>query len=780
MLDEGDRLVGTVVPNQDGHAIVTDAARYTEDLRFADLAHGRIVRSPYAHARVIGVDATRARAHPGVLLVLTPDDTAAMPLVSTGPVIDMLLLAQGKVRYYGEPVAAVVATTMEAAVEAAELVDVEYDPLPPVLDPEEAARSGAPAVHEQADPSRGNRCWDQDMVVGDLDGAFAAADVVVRRRFRTSKQHAMPMETHAAVASWDEGSQMLTLWSSTQLPNQLQLVTAYALGLPQSAVRVVKPFVGGAFGHKEGLHTHEAMAALASMRLGRPVRFVLSWQEEFGATVSRNPQVRDVELAVRSDGEVLAWREQIVQDVGAYSGLGPSVLALSEWVTVGPYRTPALEIHGTYVYTTKPPSSAFRGFGNPQATFTRELMFDIAARELGMDPLAFRKRNLIRARDLPFVTANGLRMTTLGIEEAVATVERLLDLPALRERMGPYEGVSLVTMIEWGGSCRWYEGWDSDTGSVTLTMNADASLTIATDAADSGQGHATVFKQMAHDVLGVPLERMRLISGDTASAPWGLGTYGSRSTFVQGRALLDAAAQMRDRLLEVAAYQLEADVADLEVRLDAVGVRGTGRQVNIASLAAAVHGDRSSLPTGTLPSALVVTATYDTPTEVPDANGFGHFSTVYTCSATGAHVRVDPATGVVTVLGWASAEDVGRVLHPKLLEGQIHGGTAQGIGYALGEELMFDESGVLLNGSMVDYQVPTAPTLPSFENTVAIETHDPAHPLGHKGIGESGVTPAAAAIACAVLDAIGHPVTELPLTPERVLAALRAAEAASG
>jgi aerobic carbon-monoxide dehydrogenase large subunit len=773
-VDEAQRLIGRALPNEDGRAIVTGDAKYTADIELPRLAYGSIVRSPYAHAVITSVDAEAARAEPGVLDVIVPSDpdVAGLPLVSTGPVTDMPLLARGKVRYSGEPVAAVIATSEEAAAAAAELIMVDYEPLAVLLDVEESARPGAEPIHDQADPARGNRCWDQETKVGDIEAAFAQADVVLAHRFQTSKQHAMPMETHAAIASWDRATQFLTVWSSTQQIGVLQQVISYVFGLPQADVRVIKPFVGGAFGHKEGLHTHEALAIIASRRLNRPVRIVLTRHEEFAATVSRNPQTRDVEIALSRDGRVLGWRERIIQDVGAYSGLGPSVLALSEWVTAGPYKTPALDIEGTCVYTNRPPSSAFRGFGNPQATFTRELMFDIAARELGLGPVDFRRRNLIAEADLPYTNANGLHMTTLSIGRALDAVCASLDLPGLRTRMGPLEGVGVVTMIEWGGGCRWYDQWDSDLGSVTLTMNADGSLVIAADAADSGQGHSTVFKQMAHDVLGVPMARIRFLSGDTAASPFGLGTYGSRSTFIHGMALHRAADELRARLFEVAAHHLEADLADLEIREDGIGVRGTGFSVDLPTLAGIIHGDRSGLPAGITPAALVATASFDTPTVVPDRSGFGNFSTVYTCSATAAHVRVDGDTGKVEVLDWASAEDVGRVLHPKLMEGQIHGGTAQGIGYALGETLLFDESGTLVNGSMVDYQVPTAPSLPSLDKVVAIESHDKAHPLGHKGIGESGVTPAAAAIACAVFDAIGRPVATLPLTPERVLAAL--------
>jgi carbon-monoxide dehydrogenase large subunit len=773
-MDEGQHLIGRALPNEDGRAIVTGDAKYTADIELSGLIYGSIVRSPYAHALIQAVDAEGARAEPGVLDVIVPSDpdVAGLPLVSTGPVLDMPLLARDKVRYSGEPIAAVIATSEEAAAAAAELVTVEYEPLPVILDADESARPGAEPIHHQSDPGRGNRCWDQQMKVGDIQAAFARADVVMTHRFQTSKPHAMPMETHATIASWDPAAQALTVWSSTQQASVLQQVIAQVFAIPQSSVRVIKPFVGGAFGHKEGLHTHEALAIIASRRLRRPVRFVLTRHEEFAATVSRNPQIRDVEIALTRDGQVLGWRERILQDVGAYSGLGPSVLALSEWVTAGPYKTPALHIEGTCVYTNRPPSSAFRGFGNPQATFTRELMFDVAARELGIDPVEFRRRNLITEADLPYTNANGLQMTTLAIDRALDAVCQSIDLPGLRARMGEGEGVGVVTMIEWGGGCRWYEEWDSDLGSVTLTMNADGSLLIAADAADSGQGHSTVFKQMAHDVLGVPVGRMRYVSGDTDAAPFGLGTYGSRSTFIHGMALHRAADELRGRLFDVAAHHLEVDAADLEIREDRIGVRGTASEVDLPTLAGMIHADRSALPPGVTPGALVATASFDTPTVVPDRSGFGNFSAVYTCSATAAHVRVDRDTGQVEVVDWASAEDVGRVLHPKLLEGQIHGGTAQGIGYALGETLLFDESGTLLNGSMVDYQVPTAPSLPILDKMVAIETHDAAHPLGHKGVGESGVTPAAAAIACAVLDAIGRPVTTLPLTPERVLAVL--------
>jgi carbon-monoxide dehydrogenase large subunit len=765
-------LLGRSIPNVDGVALVTGQARYTGDLRPPLLAHGRIVRSPYAHARIRSVDASAALALEGVLDVIVPDDVAHLPLVSTGPIADMPLLARGKVRYTGEPVAAVIASSEEIAEQALELVRVDYQELPVLLDPEAAVAPEAPPLHEGLEGVEGNACWRQVTRVGDVEAAFQGADLVLRERFQTSKAHAMPMETHAAVAEWDplDGP---TLWTSTQQPHVVRNAVAHAFGLPQSKVRVRKPFVGGAFGHKEGLHTHEAVALLGARRLGRPVRFVLTRTEEFTATVSRNPQIRDVEIALRRDGTVLGWRERIVQDVGAYSGLGPSVLALSEWVTVGPYRTPALDIEGVCVYTNKPPSSAFRGFGNPQATFAREVMLDIAARALGMDPFELRRRNVIRRRDLPTRTANGLKLDTLPIEEAMTEAVAAIDLDGLRARLGPFQGVGIANMIEWGGGCRWLDDWDADIGSVTVTLQPDGSAVVASDAADSGQGHATLFTQITADLLGVDPAGVSVVRGDTARAPFGLGTFGSRTSVVQASALHRACVELRERLLEVAANALEADAEDLVVEPGRIVVKGTRRGIELATVAAMVHEDRKSLPPGMEAGALVATASYDTPSEVPDANGYGNFAANYTCSATIAVVEVDPATGKVRVLDWSSAEDAGRTLHPDLLTGQIQGGIAQGIGYALGEDLLFDPSGTMLNPSMVDYQVPTAPEVPMIEEKLrTLHSDDPAHPLRSKGIGESGVTPAAAAIANAVHDAIGVPITTLPLTPEKVLDAI--------
>ncbi|HEY3208415.1 MAG TPA: xanthine dehydrogenase family protein molybdopterin-binding subunit [Actinomycetota bacterium] len=770
--ERGGELIGTSIPNVDGVALVTGRARFTGDLTLPGMAHGRIVRSPQAHARIVRVDPSEALRMDGVLDVIVPDDVAELPRVSTGLILDMPLLAD-KVRYAGEPVAAVIAVSDEAAEGALDAVFVEYEELPIVLDPEMALGPDAPQLHEGLDGVEGNVCWRQRTNVGDVDGAFRHADLLISRRFRTSKPHAMPMETHAALAQWDEVEGTVTLWTSTQQTHLVRNAICRVFGLPQNRVRVIKPFVGGAFGHKEGLHTHEAMAIMASRRLGRPVRFVLTRREEFTSTVSRNPQIRDVEVALRRDGTVLGWRERIVQDVGAYSGLGPSVLALSEWVTVGPYRTPGLDIDGVCVYTNKPPASAFRGFGNPQATFARELMFDICARELGIDPVEFRRRNVIRSEDLPTETANGLKLQTLPIEEAMKATLDAIGYGDIKRSKRPFQGIGVVNMIEWGGGCRWHAAWDSDMSSATVTLNADGSLLIATDAADSGQGHATMLIQIAADVLGVSPSEIRVILGDTEVSPYGLGTYGSRTAVVHGTALQRACIQLRDRLLEVAGEKLEADPQDLELSGGQIRVRGSDRAIGLADVAAMIHFSRGDLPGGMEPGVLSTTASYDTPCDVPDERGYGNFAANYTCSCTAAFVEVDPSTGKISILDWASAEDVGRVIHPDMLKGQIQGGIAQGIGFALGEDLIFDEAGTMLNSSIVDYQVPTAPIIPRMEEKLLeIESLDPTHPLQHKGIGESGITPAAAAIACAVYDAIGVAITSLPLSPEKVLDAI--------
>lgn len=770
--------LGVPHPKLDNAALATGRAQYVGDLRMPGLLHGRIVRSPFAHARILGVDASEALALPGVVDVIVPDDVAALGSFSMAHVKDQRVLANGVVRFVGDPVAGVIAETEAIAEAALDLVMVDYEELPAVFDGEAALLDGAPLIHpEPLDGVVGNVVWRQATKAGDIEAAFAGADLVVRERFRTSKAHAMPMETHGALATWEEAEGRLTLWSSTQDSHTLRDDLADVLGLPRSRVRVIKPFVGGAFGHKEGLHTHEALAALGAMRTGRPVRFLLTRHEEFGATVSRNVQVRDVELAVRRDGTILGWRERIVQDCGAYASISPSVLALSEWVTVGPYRTPALDIDGVVVYTNKPPAGAFRGFGNPQATFTRELMFDIAASRLGMEPAELRARNLFTPDHLPGETANGLRLLTLPISECTDRAKAAIGYDALRRERPAWRGIGLVNMIEWGGSCRWHPGYDADIGSVTVTMAPDGSVTLATDAADSGQGHTTLFTQIAGDLLGVRADQVRVVMADTDATPWGLGTYGSRTAVIQGSAAWRALTQLRDRLMTVAAHLLEAEVTDLVLDDGFIHVAGTDRGVTVGDVAATIHYDRASLPPGMEPSALVSAATWDEPNEVPDQHGRGNFSGNYSCSTTIAVVDIDPDTGKVTVADWACAEDVGRALNPAIVTTQMQGGIAQGIGFALGEELIFDEAGTLMNGSMADYQVPTATTIPLMEEKlIHVESHDPTHPLGHKGIGESGITPPAAAIACAVFDAIGVPITSLPITPEKVRRAILARE----
>ncbi|MCY4622206.1 MAG: xanthine dehydrogenase family protein molybdopterin-binding subunit [bacterium] len=771
--DSSNGLIGTSLPNVDGRALVTGRAKYTVDLDFPGMVHGKTVRSTYAHALITAVDTERARRVDGVLLVITGEDITELGPVANGPILDMLLLATGKVRYVGEPVAVVIGVTEEAAQQGADLVEVTYEPLPHVLDPEEAMRDDAPLIHEGLDGVEGNVCWTQQTKAGDIDAALAEADLVISKRLVTTKAHAMPMETHAAVARYDDASDTITLWTGTQGPHLLRNEIARVFGYPQTKVRVIKPYMGGAFGHKEGIHTNEAMAIWAARALRRPVRIELSRTEEFAATVSRNPHIRDATIAVRNDGTVLGWKETIVQDVGAYSGISPAVLALSEWVTVGPYKTPALDIEGSVVYTNKPPSSAFRGFGNPQATFAREVMFDIAARELGIDPLEFRYRNVIRPEDLPTATANGLKLVTLPIEEATDAVAEAMGYQALLDSKPPWRGVGVANMLEWGGGCRWHMNYDVDMNSVKVEMNADGSVVVATDAADSGQGHATIFTQIVSDRLGVDPSTVTVRQSDTDTAPFGLGTFASRTAVVHGSALMRACDTLRERMMEVAGSSLEADPEDLEIAGGQVRIRGTNRGIPVTTVAALAHYVRSVLPDGMECGSLVASASYDAPSTVPDENGVGNFAANYTTSSTMVIVDVDPTTGKVTILDWASAEDVGRALNPDLLKGQLQGGVAQGIGFALGEDLIFDESGTVLNPSMADYQVPTAPQVPLIEDKImCIESFDPTYPLQHKGIGESGIPPAAAAIANAVFDAIGVPITTLPITPEKVLAAI--------
>lgn len=773
-----DGLVGTSAAKKDSRELVTGSARYVSDIKLPGLAWGRLLRAPHAHANIRSIDTSKAKALPGVIDIITAEDLDSTGMVNQyqwNAIPDMHLICH-KVHFVGDVIGAVLAETEQAADDALQMIEVDYEILPHVLDPEEALADDAPIIHEDVPGIDGNVLGRHRVKVGDIDKAFAEADVIVKRRLKTAKQQATPLETHQALANFDTDSGKLTVWSSTQYVHGVQAQVAAVLGMPISQVRVVKPFVGGGFGHKIGMHPHEGIAAVFAKRTGRPVRIALSREEEY-MTASRNATTCDVELALKRDGTLLGWKEKIYADPGGHSHYGVAFLVLTTSLRPGPYNWQALDMEAVGAYTNKSPNSAFRAFGNPQATFVRETMLNIAAREIGMDPIELRRRNAITPEQLPMTTLNGLKIETLAIQECLTEAADAIDYDRVTRDKPKWRGVGVASCLHWS-SCRWDSDLDADSGATIVQMLMDGSVKVLTDAADSGQGHSTVWSQIVADELGIPLESIDVIQADTDAVPFGLGTWGSRSAVIQGTSTKRAAADVRRQLFKVAGHMMEANVDDLQIRDNKISVKGSpDRSLAIADVAHAMHISKAKLPPGMEAGNIVGSASYDTPTELPSdhPDGIGHISVNYQASTHIAVVDVDPDTGRVTIVDYAMADDVGRLLNPAIVKGQLLGAFAHGIGLALGEGELFGEDGSPLNFDFVNYPVPTSTEVPYMTNDKirVVQTYDPAVPDGQKGAGEVGLVNPSPAIAAAIADAIGVSITEMPITPEKILAAIR-------
>ena len=475
-----------------------------------------------------------------------------------------------------------------------------------------------------------------------------------------------------------------------------------------------------------------------------------------------------MEIGVKKDGRIVAWKEKIIQDSGAYSSLGPGVLKLSCGVTIGPYKIPNMWIDGYLVYTNKQPSGAYRGFGNPQATFTRELMLDIIAQKLNITPWEIRMKNLVTKEDLPHTTCTGLHFDTLPIQECMEKAAAKVEYEKLYLNKKPYRGIGISNMIEWS-SCRWNPPVDADYSSSTIKVEVDGSVSVTTDACDAGQGHSTVLSQVCAEELGITLDKIRIVKHNTDVTPVGLGTWGSRTAVMAGTAIKLAADEVKRKLFRIAAHWLEAAENELEAKENKVYVKGSpSKSVAMADLAVAAHFNRKLLPPGMPAGPIVGIGHWDAPNQMIDENGQGNFSIAYCNSCHIAVVDVDPETGLVELVDYAIVEDVGRALNPLLVKGQLYGGFAQALGYALSEKMIYDQEGNLINPTFTDYRIPTAMDVPLLEKIEEIESFDPNIPGGQKGIGESAATNPAAAIANAIFDAIGVPIVELPLTPEKI------------
>jgi CO/xanthine dehydrogenase Mo-binding subunit len=762
--------IGQRVRRREDARFLTGRGRYVTDLPLAPALHAVIVRSPHAHARIVGVDTRVARAQPGVRAVLVLADLPELRGALPPPVVPAVAvkpyrqsaLADGVARFAGEPVAVVAADDPYRASDAAETVRVEYEPLPALVDAERAASPDAPRVHAH---------WETNVAAavaletGDVGAVVAGAPVVVTRRLRCGRVSALPLEPRAVAARWDPATATLLVWSSTQMPYAVRQRVAEALGLAPDAVRVIAPDVGGGFGTKGPVYPEELIVAALARRLGGAVRWTDTRRDSFVSTAHAGDQVHTATLALDRDGRILALADDFIVDAGAYLPRGAVVASVTATHLVGLYRLPAFRCHGRVVVTHKVPSAPYRGAGRTQAVFVAERLMDIAAREVGLDPVELRRRNLIGADAMPY-------RRSLPYRDGVPIVHDSGDYPRLLEtalaraghagfrerraaarRQGRLLGIGVAAYNEATGIGP-HEG-------AHVAVDAAGGVRVTVGAPSQGQGHETTLAQIGAARLGVPLDAVSVAAGDTARFPASSGTYASRVTVVVGNAVATAADAVVERIRRVAGRALECDPADVVIDEGRAHVRGASEPaLDLAALHALSHRPEVVRDLGE--PGLSATR-YHSPDSVTWAAGV-HVATV----------EVDRETGAVSVLAYHAVHDAGHEINPMIVAGQTQGGAVQGIGMGLTEEIVYDAAGQAVTGTLMDYALARADTVPPID-VAGVDSPSPLNPLGVKGTGEGSAVPGPAAIANAVADALGGTVelTQIPLRPDAVLAALR-------
>ncbi|HUB33948.1 MAG TPA: xanthine dehydrogenase family protein molybdopterin-binding subunit [Bryobacteraceae bacterium] len=772
-ISKPETLVGKKVRRREDPRLITGTATYVDDIRMPGMHHACIVRSPYAAARIQSIRTHAALEKPGVALVFTGADVkdlGPVPCAASLPGLRVPrhhLLAQDRVYYTGHPVAVVVATDRYLARDAAELVEVDYEPLDAVADPEKALAEGAPAVHPEWPD---NIAYTFHQEGGDVGKAFGEADVVIRQRIVSQRLIPTAMETRGVVADWRSGEKSLTLFSSTQIPHLLRTLVAGILGMPENRLRVVAPEVGGGFGSKLNVYAEEALMGFVAMRIGKPVKWIESRRENFLCTIHGRGHVDYFELAANRDGTMLGLKLKLIQDLGAYHQLlTPAIPTLSVLMMPGVYKFHSIFADITGVFTNCVPTDAYRGAGRPEATHGIERLVDMLAAELQMDPAALRLQNFIRQEEFPFNTTTGLTYDSgnyaLPLHEAMTQV----DYPALRReqaearKSGRLMGIGIST---YGEICAMGPSYTMPAGgweSATVKIEPSGKVTVLTGASPHGQGEETTFAQVAADELGVPIDDVIVLHGDTAIVQYGIGTFGSRGTAVGGAALYYALQDLKAKLKKFGALLLESE--DVTLSGGTCVAEATGKSVSFAQLAAAAY-NAVKLPPNTEPG-LISTHYWEPPN--------------YTFPF-GAHIvvsEVDRETGAIEIKRYVAVDDCGKILNPLLVAGQVHGGVAQGMGQALWEEAVYSENGQLLTGELTDYAIAKAHFMPHLECSHT-ETPSPVNPLGVKGVGEAGTIGSAPAVVNSVVDALaplGVRHIDMPLTPQKIWKLIQGARA---
>jgi carbon-monoxide dehydrogenase large subunit len=759
--------------------LVTGRTRWTENISLPGMVHLAILRSPYAHAKITSIDVSPALAQPGVLAAFSGADLDNQGVLACAwPVTEDMVapayppLASEEVRHVGEPVAVVVARDRASAVDALEAIEVQYETLPVVLDMEAALRPDSPLVHESAGTNK-TYTWVFDSAVagtgGDAIAAQAEAEIVIKRRYVQQRLIPAFMEPRSVIVDPSGGE--WTMYSATQIPHVTRFLLAATTGTPEHLIRVIAPDVGGGFGGKLAVTPEEWIAFAVSTKVGRPVKYTETRSESLMSAHHGRDVIQDVTLTAKRDGTVTGLSVNLIANMGAYLGLvTPGVPILGAFMYNAIYKFPAYRFECTGVFTNTTKTDAYRGAGRPEATFAIERIMDELAAELGVDPMAVRRQNWITHEEFPFTSVCGLVYDSGNYEAATARALQLLGYDELRAEQAsrrasndPVQlGIGISTYTEMCGlapsrtlgALRYGAGgWES----VSIRVLATGKVEVVSGSTPHGQGHATAWSQIVADQLGVPFEDITVLYGDTRIAVKGMDTYGSRSLAVGGVAMVMACEKVRDKAKLVAAHMLECSAADLEFTEGAFRVRGNPEAAKgLAEIAIAVFAAHD-LPDGMEPN-LDSEATFD-----PSTFSFPHGT--HLCAT-----EVDTETGRVTIRKYVAVDDVGKVINPTIVEGQVHGGVAQGIAQALYEEAIFDESGNLITGSFAEYLLPSSADLISII-TDRTETPATSHPLGTKGVGEAGTIASTPAVVNAVVDALrprGVNDIQMPLTPERV------------
>jgi carbon-monoxide dehydrogenase large subunit len=762
------RYIGKPLKRKEDPRLIQGISHYVDDLTLAGMHYAAFLRSPYAHANIRSIDLSKARHAPGVILALSGADVAgaiqAVPCAAQIPDMKAAprpVLATDRVRFVGEAVAVVVADDRYAARDALDLIEVEYEPLTPLVNPEKAISKGAAAMHAG---HKDNIAYKWELEGGDLKAAFKSADKVIKQRIVNQRVIPVPLEPRGVMAEYKPGEGQLTVWSSTQIPHLLRTQIASMLKYPETLVRVITPEVGGGFGTKLNVYPEEALVAYLAMQTGKPVKWIESRRENFQATIHGRDQIDDLEVAIKNDGTILGLRCRVIADLGAYYQLlTPLIPTLTGLMASGCYKIPAVRVEITGVFTNKMATDAYRGAGRPEATYLIERVLDLVAAELKKDPVEVRRKNFPESKDFPYATATGLIYDSGDYEKSLDLALKKADYKKLRleqaklRKQGRYLGIGISTYVEICGmgpsSAMPAGGWES----ATVRVEPTGRVSIMTGSSPHGQGQETSFAQMGAEVLGIDPEQVQVIHGDTSIVPYGIGTFGSRATAVGGTAAYKALLKVKEKLARIAAHMVGSDPERMVFADGKISAKESPKKVVAFGDAVSAAYVAKSLPADTEPG-------LDATTFFEPTNFTYPFGT-HICV-----VEVDAETGDVKLVRYVAVDDCGNVLNPLLVDGQVHGGIVQSVGQALLEEAVYDEQGQLITGELMDYALPRASDMCWME-TARTVTPTPVNPLGVKGVGEAGTIGATPALAGAVADALapfGVRHVDMPFKREKI------------